>query len=72
MVFSATLNNISAISWSVFLVKETGVPGENHRPAASRCQTGSHNDIQCNLSNPTHQGTREMCRIGQDVKKLRF
>ena len=24
-------------------------------------------DIQWNLSNPTHQGTREMCRIVQDV-----
>jgi hypothetical protein len=23
--------------------------------------------IQWNLSNPTHQGTREMCRIIQDV-----
>jgi hypothetical protein len=31
MVFNATLNNISAISWrSVVLVEETGVPGENH------------------------------------------
>jgi hypothetical protein len=30
MVFNATFNNISAISWlSVLLVKETGVPGEN-------------------------------------------
>jgi hypothetical protein len=36
MVFNATFNNISAISWrSVLLVKETGVPGENHRPLAS-------------------------------------
>ena len=36
MVFNATFNNISAISWwSVLLVEETGVPGENHRPAAS-------------------------------------
>jgi len=36
MVFNATFNNIAVISWwSVFLVKETGVPGENHRPAAS-------------------------------------
>ena len=39
MVFSATFNNISAISWqSVLLVEETGVPGENHRPAASHWQ----------------------------------
>jgi hypothetical protein len=29
-------------------------------------------NIQWNLSNPTHQGTREMCRIAQDVGKLRF
>jgi hypothetical protein len=28
---------------------------------------GSNNEIQWNLSNPTHQGTREMCRIVQDV-----
>ena len=35
MVFNATFNNISVISWwSVLLVEETGVPGENHRPAA--------------------------------------
>jgi hypothetical protein len=36
MVLNATLNNISAISWSsVLLVEETRVPRENHRPAAS-------------------------------------
>ena len=35
MVFNATFNNISVISWwSVLWVEETGVPGENHRPAA--------------------------------------
>jgi hypothetical protein len=28
--------------------------------------------LQCNLSHPTHLGTREMCRIAQDVGKLRF
>ena len=28
--------------------------------------------IQWNLSNPTHQGTREMCQIVQDVGILRF
>ena len=38
MVFNATFNNISVISWrSVLLVDETGVPGENYRPAASHC-----------------------------------
>ena len=36
MVFNATLNNISALSWqSVLLMEQTGVPGENHRPVAS-------------------------------------
>jgi len=36
MVFNATFNNISAISWqSVLLVGETGGPEEDHRPVAS-------------------------------------
>ena len=36
MVFNATFNNISAISWwSVLLVKETGVSEENHQAIAS-------------------------------------
>jgi len=40
MVFNATFNNISVISWrSVLLVEETGVHGENHRPAAIHWQT---------------------------------
>jgi hypothetical protein len=42
MVFNTTFNNISVISWqSVLLVEETGVAGENHRPAA----TLSHNVV---------------------------
>ena len=33
MVFNATFNSISVISWqSVLLVEETGVLGENHQP----------------------------------------
>jgi len=37
MVFNAAFNNVSAISWrSVLFVEETGVPGENHRPAAKK------------------------------------
>jgi len=36
IVLNATFNNISVISWrSILLVEETGVHGENHRPAAS-------------------------------------
>ena len=39
MVFNATLNNISVISlWSVLLVEETRVLGENYRPVSSCCQ----------------------------------
>ena len=35
MLFNATFNYISVISWkSVLLVEETGEPEENHRPAA--------------------------------------
>ena len=46
MVFNATINNISAILWwSVLLVDETGVPGENHRPATSQWRTWSHNVV---------------------------
>jgi hypothetical protein len=51
MMFNATFNNISVISWrSVLLMEETGVPGENHRPVASHRQTSSHNV----LSNTPH------------------
>jgi hypothetical protein len=46
MVFNATFNNISVISWqSVLLVEETGIPGENHRPVTSHCQSLSHNVV---------------------------
>ena len=46
MVFNATFNNISVISWwSVLLVEETGVTGENHRPVTSHWQTLSHNVV---------------------------
>ena len=56
MLFNATFNNISAISWrSVLLVEETGVPGENHRPAASYRQTLSHNIVS---STPRLSGIR--------------
>ena len=46
MVFNATFNNISVISWrSVLLAVETGGPGENNRPVASHWQTLSHNVV---------------------------
>ena len=44
IVFNGTFNDISVISWrSVLVVEETGVPGENHKPAESQWQTLSHN-----------------------------
>ena len=46
MVFNATFNNISVISWqSVLLMEETGVVRENHQPATSLQQTLSHNVV---------------------------
>ena len=46
MVFNATFNNISVISWqSVLLVEKIGVPKENHRPATSHWQALSHNVV---------------------------
>ena len=56
MVFNATFNNISVMTWwSVLLVEETGVPGENHQPAASHCQTLSHKVVS---STPRLSGIR--------------
>ena len=53
MVFIATSNNISMISWrSVLLVEETGVPEENHRPVVSHWQTLSHYVVS---STPLHE-----------------
>ena len=44
MVFNATINTISFLSWrSVLLVEETGVPRENQRPVANHWLTLSHN-----------------------------
>ena len=52
MVFNATLNNISVISWqSALLVEETRVLRENHRPATSHWQTLSHYVVS---STPCH------------------
>ena len=50
IVLKATFDNISVISWRPgLLVEETGVPGENHRSAASHSQTLSHNVVSVHL-----------------------
>jgi hypothetical protein len=56
VVFNATSNNISIVSWrSVLFGRETGVPGENHQPVASHGQTLSHNVVS---STPRLSGIR--------------
>jgi hypothetical protein len=46
MVFKATFNNISAVSWrSILMVEEIRVPGENHRSVVSYWQNLSHNGV---------------------------
>jgi hypothetical protein len=53
MVFNATVNNISVISWgSALLMEETGVTEENHRPVTSYLKTLSHNAVS---STPRHE-----------------
>ena len=54
MVFDATFNNISAISWrSVLLVEETAVPEKkSHRHVTSHWKTLSHNVVS---STPRHE-----------------
>ena len=59
MVFNTTFNNISVISWwSVLLVEETRVPGENHRHVASHWLTLSHNVAS---STPLHERGSNFC-----------
>jgi hypothetical protein len=55
IVFNATFNNFSVISWPsvlLLLVEENGESGENHRPAASYLETLSHNIVS---STPRHK-----------------
>jgi hypothetical protein len=56
MVLNATFNNISAISWrSALLVEETGVAGENTRPAASKyLRTNCFQYLKYKLSHVLH------------------
>ena len=64
MVFNATVNNISAISWrSVLLVEETRVPWENHRPVSSQWQTLSQNVV---LSTHRHEWGSNSKLMGTD------
>ena len=74
MVFNATFNDISVISWrSVLLVEETEVPGENHRPVASHCQILSHNVVNVHLALieiRTHIRSRPQWPLKTDVSPV--
>ena len=63
IVFTATFNNISVISWrSVLFVEETGGSCENHWPVTSNWQTLSHNVVSSTLrlnGVRTHNGLRK-------------
>jgi hypothetical protein len=62
MVFNATFNNISVISWrSVLLVDETG---ENHQPVATHWQTLSHNVV---VSSTPRQGFHVLFKIKKNM-----
>ena len=62
MMLNSTFSNISIISWwSVILVDETGIPGENHRPTASHWQSSSYHA----LSTPHLSGIRRICNISE-------
>jgi hypothetical protein len=51
MVFNATFNNISDISWrSVLLVEETGVPGENYQSSPSQARRANRLKMEHELA----------------------
>jgi hypothetical protein len=50
MVFNATFNNISVISWrTVLWMEKAGLPEENHFPVAIHWQTLSYNVVSSNF-----------------------
>jgi hypothetical protein len=46
-----TITSSTVTGRSVLLMEGTGVPGENHPPVASHCQTLSHDIVNCCKSN---------------------
>ena len=68
MVYNATFNDISVISWrSVLFVEETGGPRERFRLVASHRQTLPHNVVS---STPRHEWGSNMLAIPQQINYL--
>jgi hypothetical protein len=66
-VLNSTFNNISVICWwSVLMIEETGVPGENHGQVASHImfyRIGNRSEILC------HSACEEQCTLlSENVK----
>ena len=62
MVFNATFNNILAIFWwSLLLMEEAGVPGENHQPAETLA-TLSTQDTRTETKKTKRKNTTQKAR----------
>jgi hypothetical protein len=78
VMFNATFNNISVISWrSVLLVDESRVPGDNHWPAASHWQTLLHNVVSkvprlSGIQTHTFSGDWHWLHLSQSNQRLGF
>ena len=69
MLFNATFNYFSVISWqSVLLVEETGVHRETHRPVANHWQTVSHNVVS--FFDRINVHIYQICAYYEDVYRL--
>jgi hypothetical protein len=69
MVFNATFNSISVISWrSLLLVEESGVLGENHRPTVGHWQTLTHNVVSSRIQTHNFSGDKESSTVAGSPK----
>jgi hypothetical protein len=74
MVVNTTFINISAISWwSVLLVEETGVPGEQAVPITTKvvCSNPTHGEVYL-IQHFVIKFVSDMRRVGGFLQVLRF
>ena len=70
LMINATFNNISVISWrSIFLVEETGVPGENRGPTYNPIVRQSDSPIVRRSDSPTVRQS-DKCFISLKVNTI--